>query len=284
MRATPTRPGRIVLTRRGRLLRSGLIVLTILLIIVLLVFTVRSFAVGDDQAGDPPEQTTRTESTPPPSAADTGSPEAEPSASPTGATPDAEPEAEAETDESSEGMVRSGTVGDGTWALAEPATDSEPTAETVHTYALQVEDGTGIDADDAAQEVAGILADPRGWQTTEGVGFQQLADPEQADFTISIASPPTVDEMCLPAQTDGLWSCRIGPDVVLNSDRWLHLTPTYDDTAEYRAYLVNHEVGHFLGHGHTTCEGEGLAASVMLQQSIDLGGCRPNAWPAEEGT
>src|SRR5699024_3701701 len=67
VRPTPTRPGRIVLTRRGRLLRSGLIVVAILLVIVLLVFTVRSFAVGDDQAGGPPEQTTGTASTPPPS-------------------------------------------------------------------------------------------------------------------------------------------------------------------------------------------------------------------------
>ena len=69
-----------------------------------------------------------------------------------------------------------------------------------------------------------------------------------------------------------------------NSDRWLHATPTYDDLAEYRAYMINHEVGHFLGHGHATCPADGSPASVMLQQSIDLQGCTPNAWPAgEEG-
>ena len=48
--------------------------------------------------------------------------------------------------------------------------------------------------------------------------------------------------------------------------------------------MINHEVGHFLGHGHATCPADGSPASVMLQQSIDLQGCTPNAWPAgEEG-
>lgn len=68
--------------------------------------------------------------------------------------------------------------------------------------------------------------------------------------------------------------------MVLNSDRWLHATPTFEDIDEYRAYLVNHEVGHFLGHGHAVCPGQGQPAPVMLQQSMDLGGCHPNAWPA----
>lgn len=208
------------------------------------------------------------------------------SAEPTDADPtSADPTAE--LTERHDGIVQSGTVGDGTWTIAEPATETEQaaeqTAETVHTYALRVENGTQIDAAAAAAEVAAVLADPRGWQGTDGVFFQQVSDPEQANFTISIASPPTVDELCAPARTGGVWSCRIGPDVALNSDRWLHLTPTYDDAAEYRAYLVNHEVGHYLGHQHAACGVEGLAAPVMLQQSIDLEGCRANAWPAQDG-
>lgn len=214
-----------------------------------------------------------------------GGTEESPAPSPTPVAETAEEDEGTETGEDAgqdEEILRSGTVGDGTWTLSSAA-DAAPEAEgTVHTYALRVEGGLDVDAEEAAAEIAAVLADPRGWQDLEGVTFHRVAAPEEADFTISLASPPTVDELCLPARTGGLWSCRIGPDVVLNSDRWLHATPTYDDLAEYRAYLINHEVGHFLGHGHVPCSAEGELAPVMLQQSIDLQGCEPNAWPGEE--
>ena len=47
----------------------------------------------------------------------------------------------------------------------------------------------------------------------------------------------------------------------------------------HRSYLVNHEVGHYLGQGHVGCPQPGNKAPVMMQQSIDLGGCVRNAWP-----
>ena len=68
---------------------------------------------------------------------------------------------------------------------------------------------------------------------------------------------------------------------MLNSDRWRFMTPTYDDLGAYRAYLVNHEVGSFLGQGVATCPKPGANAPVMMQQGIDLGGCLPNAWPRD---
>lgn len=193
-----------------------------------------------------------------------------------------------------DGFVRTGTDGEGTWTVAaaeessagsaEGSGDGEESERATRTYAVRVEDGIGIDAEDAAAEIASVLADPRGWQDLEAVSFRRVADPDDAEFTISVGSPPTVDELCLPARTGGLWSCRIGGDVALNSDRWLHATPTYEDLTEYRAYMINHEVGHFLGHGHARCGGEDEPAPVMLQQSMDLEGCTPNAWPATGAT
>lgn len=267
------------LTRRGRLVRSGLVLLVVIALVLLIVSLVRG-------AGTPSEQQERS------TAAETAAPEHEetPAASDEGGGSAAEddapaaegtPEAESPEAGGDEEMVRSGTVGAGTWTVAAAAGDA-PTEGVLRTYAVRVEDGIGVDAEEAAEEIAAVLADERGWQGPAEVVFHRVADPAEAEFTISIGSPPTVDELCLPAKTGGLWSCRIGPEVALNSDRWLHATPTYDDLAEYRAYMINHEVGHFLGHGHASCPAEGAPAPVMLQQSIDLQGCTPNAWPAGE--
>jgi hypothetical protein len=46
--------------------------------------------------------------------------------------------------------------------------------------------------------------------------------------------------------------------------------------------LVNHEVGHLLGQHHPAdpqCRAPGRPAPVMAQQSTELEGCLPNAWP-----
>ena len=81
-------------------------------------------------------------------------------------------------------------------------------------------------------------------------------------------------------RTNGIFSCRNGDSLWLNSDRW---TGAVDDWAssleEYRQYLVNHEMGHFLGFGHVGCPGAGELAPVMMQQTKGIGDCAPNSWP-----
>ena len=183
----------------------------------------------------------------------------------------------------SEGFAHSGAVGNGSWTIAPAVPVSRPAAATVYRYVLRVEGGTHVDAATAAPIVERILNDERGWPTAQNTSFQPVADPASADFTFNIATPPSADALCSPLDTGGMWSCRNGDNVVINSDRWNWGAVTYPDVDSYRTYVTNHEVGHFLGHEHEFCAGTGLKAPLMAQQSHDLaGGCVYNAWPTQD--
>jgi predicted Zn-dependent protease len=89
-----------------------------------------------------------------------------------------------------------------------------------------------------------------------------------------------METYCPGVGTGGYTSCRYGDRAVINLARWATAVPDYQgDIATYRLYVINHEVGHVLGHGHQQCPGPGQAAPVMQQQTLGLQGCVKNAWP-----
>ncbi|MFD7744784.1 DUF3152 domain-containing protein [Streptomyces sp. NPDC059694] len=148
-------------------------------------------------------------------------------------------------------------------------------------YRVEVEDGIGVDPDRAAEEIAAVLADPRGWGHDGEHTFRQVAD-GSAGLVIRIATPATTDRMCgaYGLRTRGEVNCRGGEKVMVNLKRWQLGSPQFDGpVAEYRALIVNHEVGHWLGRGHETCPGKGRPAPAMMQQIDGLKGCVANAWP-----
>ncbi|THA73890.1 DUF3152 domain-containing protein [Streptomyces sp. A0642] len=148
-------------------------------------------------------------------------------------------------------------------------------------YRVEVENGSGLDADRAAAEVARILAAPRGWSHHGEHSFRQVAE-GPAGLVIRIATPETTDRICGKGglDTHGEVNCRVGTDVMVNLKRWQRGSPEFHGPlADYRALIVNHEVGHWLGHGHETCPGKGRPAPAMMQQIYGLKGCVSNAWP-----
>lgn len=155
------------------------------------------------------------------------------------------------------------------------------------TYTIEVEQQTGIDPQEAANTIAGVLRDRRGWQSVDGIRFVQLTAAQRADGTrpqvrIVLASPATTDRLCAPLSTEGKLSCGTDGRAVLNLRPWLNGTPWYGGpagVATYRNYLVNHEVGHLIGHPHVSCPGADKPAPVMVQQTKGLQGCSPNPWP-----
>lgn len=151
---------------------------------------------------------------------------------------------------------------------------------------VETEGGLPVDAAEFAAAVAATLSDPRGWQAVDKVRFVEVSPAELAkgaavDVRIALASPETTDRLCAPLQTRGQVSCHNGGRAVINLTRWQLGAQAYGaDLAGYRTYVVNHEVGHSLGHGHAYCAGPGKVAPVMMQQTYGLKGCTAWPWPS----
>ena len=122
------------------------------------------------------------------------------------------------------------------------------------------------------------LNDSRGWARMN-VQFKQVSSGGQ--FTLVLAEASRLPSYSSGCSAD--YSCRAGRYVIINQDRWQGATPSWNSAGgslrDYRHMVVNHETGHWLGHGHANCGGTGGPAAVMQQQSIDLQGCSFNPWP-----
>jgi len=154
-----------------------------------------------------------------------------------------------------------------------PTTPAAPNVEV----AVRFEDRTGQHPE-LAEQAQATLVDPRGWQQA---GFAFTFD-DAAPYVVVLAEAAEMDALCDPYDTEGRYSCQIGPTVALNADRWRSATPEWPGSIEaYRQMLVNHEVGHLLGQHHPDdrCPSPGQPAPVMAQQSKGLEGCTANPWP-----
>ncbi|MFJ2263042.1 DUF3152 domain-containing protein [Streptomyces sp. NPDC087844] len=204
------------------------------------------------------------------------SPESKPSASPGNKeSPDSAPSS---SPSSSPSIPSSGP---GTFTTAGGGSGTVGKGARTLRYKVVVENGLAQSAADVAGQVEEVLADRRGWTADGRSGFKRVST-GSADFVVRLATPGTVDEICgrYGLNTRGEVNCSVGKDVVVNLKRWLLATPVYaDDVDAYRALIINHEVGHFLGHGHVTCPGAGKPAPAMMQQIKGMRGCTPNVWP-----
>ncbi|MEU3281276.1 DUF3152 domain-containing protein [Streptomyces antibioticus] len=170
--------------------------------------------------------------------------------------------------------------GPGTFSTA-PGTSVKVGRGKTLRYRVDIEDGLSLSAADVTAQVESILADRRGWTANGSSAFQRVSS-GPTDFAVRVATPKTVDEICgrYGLDTGGELNCDVGRQVMVNLKRWLLATPVYaKDVTAYRALIINHEVGHFLGHGHVGCPGKGEPAPVMMQQIKGMHGCAPNVWP-----
>ncbi|MER7827235.1 DUF3152 domain-containing protein [Streptomyces sp. NPDC096097] len=155
-------------------------------------------------------------------------------------------------------------------------------------YRVDVEQGLGLDPQLFAEAVHRTLNDDRSWGHGGTKTFERVPGGE-ADFVITLASPGTTGVWCAKSGLDtivGNVSCDSARTerVMINAFRWAQGSETYGPAQmfTYRQMLINHEVGHRLGHDHVNCRTPGALAPVMQQQtkSLDIDGiqCKPNPW------
>ena len=199
-------------------------------------------------------------------------------AAPTSIPPALDPDAPTAADREA-GILRRTVAESGTGSFdVAGGTAPAPGPGTVRTLRVEVERDLPVDRDRFAAFVMTTLNDSRGWGHDGAMSFARTDG--DAPITVVLASPDTSADLCGDLDTRGRLSCRNGPRVVLTYHRWVTGTDEYaDNLTGYRQYLVNHEVGHALGHGHERCPGPGQPAPVMQQQTLGLKECTQNSWP-----
>ncbi|MFI1378822.1 DUF3152 domain-containing protein [Embleya sp. NPDC020886] len=184
---------------------------------------------------------------------------------------------------------------------AVPGKEAAPGAGRKYTYAVEVEQGLQLDGALFANTVQKTLNDKRSW-AAGGLTFERTDNSPKADFVVRLASPQSVHKACTPivgdTSADNVSCDAYGTRyVMINAWRWAQGSTAYgDDIVGYRQMLINHEVGHRLGHNHeNACGAGGIGADlapVMMQQTktrVATKGakagetCEANPWPYPSG-
>jgi hypothetical protein len=149
------------------------------------------------------------------------------------------------------------------WAgvLDEPD-DWKPPVVVVHPSA------TGVGHAEVLALVERLTDDPRGWRTDLG------------HLTVQIVPVGMRGTRNMPGHIGMAWP---GEQLAAVSDEsWTYLGErlaaaggTLDDQ---RTWVILHELGHLLGHGHQECGGSG-PAPVMRATTYGIGDCALNVWP-----
>ncbi|MBR6505618.1 DUF3152 domain-containing protein [Candidatus Saccharibacteria bacterium] len=138
------------------------------------------------------------------------------------------------------------------------------------------------DFSDFKAKVAETLNDSRGW-VRAGLKFVEVSSGQDVNVILSDPASLGITAGCSSELSCTTWANQ----VIINDVRWREGTDASRaggmSARDYQHMVVNHEMGHWLGH-YSHIEGcdAGGPAPIMLQQSTGLRGCDSfNAWPLD---
>jgi hypothetical protein len=162
-----------------------------------------------------------------------------------------------------------------------------PAGGTLRRYGVSVQIGLNESVSPVASRVDAILGNTtRGWSRGGQWRFQRVSS-GPVDFIVELTTAHDTESICAKfgLNTQGVVSCQGGKNVVINELRWrtgtdgVNSGSTRYSPADYQVLVINHEVGHALGHSHVDCPATGSPAPVMMTQYYGLNGCANNIWP-----
>ena len=138
------------------------------------------------------------------------------------------------------------------------------------------------DFSDFKGKVKETLNDSRGWNRA-GLKFVEVKSGQDLNIILSDAAHLDALDGCSGDLSCTTWN----NEVIINDERWREGTEASRaanmSQRDYQHMVVNHEVGHWLGHyAHVESCPNGGPAPIMLQQSTGMRGCDSfNAWPLD---
>lgn len=169
-------------------------------------------------------------------------------------------------------------------AQATVATSGKPAHQYSYCVSTKGDVGGSKTQQEFENSIFRTLNDPRGWPRA-GATFTYSSDSSSCDFVIYLSQPTLMT--LFSGDCSDEYSCRVGDNVIINEDRWNGATPQMlkagMSLSRYRIMVINHEVGHRLGHidNDPSCPAPKAPAPLMQEQSMSLRGCKPNEWPTD---
>lgn len=145
-------------------------------------------------------------------------------------------------------------------------------------YNINFANGLRVQRQRIIRKVEETLTDKRGWRRM-GYQFVLVEDTtEPVNFTIRFVSNSYIERIC---NFTGLSCADTNTKMIyMNIENWRNGRRLSGlDKEDYRTYMINHEVGHILGRGHSQCGNPGTRVPVMVQQTLGIYKCKPNPWP-----